>query len=358
MKYLTSLFLILASAGTCAATVSWSPPTQRENGTALALSEISGYSIRYRLVTDNTYSYITVQPSSTTQYQLPLTSGAKYAVQIAAYDTGGLYSNFIDITAKSVSTLPGVPGSPVIDVPACPVIVSNSSSQVATAASSSSKPVISSSSIAAASATSSVASSVSYLTIPYAAKVVPAVLIPGLSAKYYVYRSADFNNVSLSGLTQVNASIVTLQPSASFIATFIQYAGASGINNLASNGENLKTFLKSDADSLDKIPADVGNAGYMRFTGMIKLTAGQYALRVSADDGYSIRINQKVVAEFNGLQPATSRDHPIFIIPTTGYYPIDIKYWDAGGSYSLDVKLANKADNVYNVLSKDILFNF
>ena len=362
MRYFLLLFLLVSTTAS-AVTFKWLPPTQRENGEALSISELGGYEIRYRAATENTYHSVIINSGATTQYITQFPSNSNYTVfQIAAFDTNQLYSNFVNLTPNYIIVAPSPPGSPVsasLDILVCPAPSSSSSSatSIASSSSSSSSSLASSSSSSSTSSRVSNSSSSSYLTVPYAAKTVPARLVPGISGKYYVYKAANFGNVSFVNLTQLNSSIATLQPEASFLATNFQYAGPTS-SGLAGNVSYIKAFLKADGESLDKVPTAIGDAGYIRFLGMIKLTAGQYAFKIAADDGYSIRINQKVVAEFNNVQSVTTRDHPIFNILVTGYYPIDIKYWDAGGFSSLDIKLANKADNVYTVLNKDILFNF
>lgn len=76
----------------------WQPPTQRENGTALSLSEIGGYSIRYRLTTDTVYDYVAADKSQT---QITISSLiGDYVFAIAAYDANGLYSNYVNITPQ------------------------------------------------------------------------------------------------------------------------------------------------------------------------------------------------------------------------------------------------------------------
>lgn len=77
--------------------LSWSHPTERENGEYLELNDIGGYELRYRQNSLDTFKYIIVDGSHTTTYSLgSLASDNDY--QIAVYDTNGLYSNFISIT--------------------------------------------------------------------------------------------------------------------------------------------------------------------------------------------------------------------------------------------------------------------
>lgn len=79
--------------------VTWNIPSQRENGTYLELEEISGYEIRYKPVNSSSYISEIISSNTTTQLVRPdFTSNT--IVLIAAIDTNGLYSRFIQLTPK------------------------------------------------------------------------------------------------------------------------------------------------------------------------------------------------------------------------------------------------------------------
>lgn len=72
---------------------SWAPPTQRENGTALALNEIGGYDaiIQKDGVTISSLSL----SAATQEYTYDLPTKGSYVVRLAVHDTNRLYSNFL-----------------------------------------------------------------------------------------------------------------------------------------------------------------------------------------------------------------------------------------------------------------------
>jgi len=79
--------------------LSWSHPTERENGEYLELNDIGGYELRYRQNSLDTFKYIVVNGSQTTTYSLgSLASDNDY--QIAVYDINGLYSNYVPISPQ------------------------------------------------------------------------------------------------------------------------------------------------------------------------------------------------------------------------------------------------------------------
>jgi len=78
--------------------LSWDPPTQRESGTDLALTEIKGYEIYFTPTEGDTFSR-EVDASNTT-LALTLVPG-EYSISMRTVDTDGLYS----VLSESVSVL-------------------------------------------------------------------------------------------------------------------------------------------------------------------------------------------------------------------------------------------------------------
>ncbi len=83
-------------AGVLGATIEWAHPTARENGDYLELTEIGGYQIRYKAPTAAVFSYITIVGNGTTSYVFTQ-SIVGLQLQIAVYDSSGIYSDFVSI---------------------------------------------------------------------------------------------------------------------------------------------------------------------------------------------------------------------------------------------------------------------
>lgn len=79
-------------------TVEWTPPSARENGEYLELSEIGGYEIRYRRANESRYQTLTIGPRATRHTFTNLLGD--YEFEIAAFDTEGLYSSFVTIRSR------------------------------------------------------------------------------------------------------------------------------------------------------------------------------------------------------------------------------------------------------------------
>ena len=96
LTFLLSLFLSACSGGGGDATAgfSWSAPTEREDGSALALSDIAGYRIYYGLESGIYTGKIDINNHTTTQAQLSSLPSDKYFVVITTIDTGGRESVF------------------------------------------------------------------------------------------------------------------------------------------------------------------------------------------------------------------------------------------------------------------------
>ena len=123
-------------------------------------------------------------------------------------------------------------------------------------------------------------------------------------------------------------------PKATFIATHTNFNSGNG---RLGYWNHLQSFLGSDASSLDNDPPN-NRRGIIRLTGYVYLQAGNHNFRVRADDGFRIKVNGNIVAIRNHNGGAVTYTFPSFNIPQTGYYPIEIVYWDAGGHYELTVE--------------------
>jgi uncharacterized protein YcfL len=78
-------------------TIQWSHPIERENGSYLELNEIGGYEIRVVNRQTSAYTSHLIAGNSTTQYTLN-NYQTTMSIEIAVYDTQGLYSEFVPVT--------------------------------------------------------------------------------------------------------------------------------------------------------------------------------------------------------------------------------------------------------------------
>ncbi|NAZ71841.1 VWA domain-containing protein, partial [Vibrio toranzoniae] len=153
----------------------------------------------------------------------------------------------------------------------------------------------------------------------------------GLSGAYYGHNS-HVSSVA-AALSVINSS----DPDVTFAATDLDYSlrVKSGVDDDA----QLSDFLGDDADSISGNVPNGTTDGVFNVTGAIYLDEGEFALKVNADDGYSIVIDRVVVAEVDRNQSPTERIHNIFEITDAGYHTIEIVYWDQGGDAVLDVDI-------------------
>lgn len=77
-------------------TLDWHIPTERENGDYLELDEIGGYEIKYKKTTDSKFTVVQINDGSVDHYTLSNLSGS-YEFYISAYDTNGMFSEFVKI---------------------------------------------------------------------------------------------------------------------------------------------------------------------------------------------------------------------------------------------------------------------
>ena len=94
----------------------------------------------------------------------------------------------------------------------------------------------------------------------------------------------------------------------------------------------------------------------IRLTGQAYLAAGLYDIRVYADDGFRLRLDDQTVAAFNDIQSPTTRVYTGVPIEG-GLTPLELLYWEQGGNAVLRVefKLSGTADSAYQVLGSQNL---
>ena len=111
MKYLLillSFLSVFAFAETASVQEYWIAPTQRSDGSPLALKEISEYTVRYRLAGAATYTIVKVLPPALSVRIDDLPYG-NYEISYSATDTKGLVSKW------SVTALFTVSAAPVVE---------------------------------------------------------------------------------------------------------------------------------------------------------------------------------------------------------------------------------------------------
>jgi len=78
--------------------LSWSPPTERVNGSDMAASEIGGYEIRVECQDAPAESLQTQDVA----YEIEVTDPGACEFYVATYDTDGIYSDFIKAVSPTL----------------------------------------------------------------------------------------------------------------------------------------------------------------------------------------------------------------------------------------------------------------
>ena len=105
MKYLLLLLLFSGSVFADTATITFTPPTEREDGTLLPANEIGGYNVFVNGVINETSPLL----PTATGFTLDLPSGA-HTVTVTTMDTDGRESLFSIPVAADVPFDPKAPG--------------------------------------------------------------------------------------------------------------------------------------------------------------------------------------------------------------------------------------------------------
>ena len=178
---------------------------------------------------------------------------------------------------------------------------------------------------------------------------------------------------------------------ATFVARTLDYGSSPSVNNSLGSNLNLAAgastagmtngnsalfkFLNrsgaggGDAGSLairsgttDNDAAGTGPTGGLgttsdagiRLTGQVYLEAGVYDIRVTADDGYRLKLQNSTVAMFDGIQGPTTRVYSGVGVEG-GLTPLELIYWEQGGNAVLKIeyKLTGTANGTYKVMGSD-----
>lgn len=110
----------LASAQSCMGTalLTWTPPTQNTDGTAL--TNLAGYKAYWGLAQGNYPNNQQITNSAATSYQVPsLCSGAWFFV-VTAYNTAAVESSFSNVATKTIAAEPTAPARPT-DITVAPM---------------------------------------------------------------------------------------------------------------------------------------------------------------------------------------------------------------------------------------------
>lgn len=77
--------------------LTWIAPKYRENKAILDITELGGYQLRYKLLKDTSFTYVTISDPWTNTYNFSWLEG-DYVFQIAAFDKLGILSDFANFT--------------------------------------------------------------------------------------------------------------------------------------------------------------------------------------------------------------------------------------------------------------------
>ncbi|MDH0748953.1 retention module-containing protein [Pseudomonas sp. GD03842] len=191
---------------------------------------------------------------------------------------------------------------------------------------------------------------------PIAANDIGQPVIGSLQGNYYGYKQgsgAGNDGPNLSSIKQALDFIATHKADATFNASTLNYGGSFG--NGLGNAGNLATFLGNDKGSLvytNGTAQTTTSDAIVELAGKVTMAAGNYSLKITADDGYLVLIDGKQVAAYDANQSPTARTTP-FSLATGGEHSIQIVYWDQGGQAQLKVEVATVTGNVtgaYSVL--------
>jgi surface adhesion protein len=190
--------------------------------------------------------------------------------------------------------------------------------------------------------------------VPVAVNDASTPVVGSLQGNYYGYNEGT-DGPNLGTIKQALDFIAIHPADAAFSATSLNYGGSDFSNNLGTT-TNLSDFLGSDSGSLiyaNGSAQPTTSDAIVELTGKVTMAAGDYSLKITADDGYSVYIDGKQVAAVDNNQPSSTQITS-FSIATTGAHDLQIVYWDQGVYAQLKVEVAPVSSNgvigTYSVL--------
>ena len=78
----------------------WSTPSERANGDSFTEGEIGGFEIRYRESDDEKFKTIVITNPKIDQFLIESIDIKNVTIEVAVFDTDGLYSDFIKATSN------------------------------------------------------------------------------------------------------------------------------------------------------------------------------------------------------------------------------------------------------------------
>ena len=89
-----------AAASASEITLYWSPPLERTNGDPMGIDEIGGYEIRYRSDNSAPFKSIVISDPTVDQWTFTLSQAEASVVEVAVFDTDGIYSDFVRAVSR------------------------------------------------------------------------------------------------------------------------------------------------------------------------------------------------------------------------------------------------------------------
>ncbi|SER97767.1 type I secretion C-terminal target domain (VC_A0849 subclass), partial [Pseudomonas sp. NFACC02] len=191
---------------------------------------------------------------------------------------------------------------------------------------------------------------------PVAVNDVGAPVVGTLQGNYYGYKEGT-DGGNLATIKQALDFIASHKADATFDAKTLNYGGGGAFNNDLGQSGNLSSFLGGDKGSLTYTNGSstqtTTSDAIVELAGKVSMAAGNYSLKVTADDGYMVLIDGKQVIAVDNNQSAATKTAS-FSVTGDGPHDIQIVYWDQGGYAQLKVEVAPVSSNgtvgAYSVL--------
>ncbi|MFT3666276.1 Ig-like domain-containing protein [Piscinibacter sp.] len=183
------------------------------------------------------------------------------------------------------------------------------------------------------------------------------------------------NTAGVSGAADAHFMVRTLDygnsanPVSASLGTNVNVAAGGSVSGLTVDNSQLYRFLSGGGDqgtlTVTTGTADNDNLGRgptsglgstsdaaIRITGDVYLAAGVYDIRVTADDGYRLKLGGQTVAMVDDIQSPTTHTYTGVGLEG-GLTPLELLYWEQGGNAVLKIEYKLSGSSTWSTLSSD-----
>ena len=149
--------------------------------------------------------------------------------------------------------------------------------------------------------------------------------------------SLFFDTGPITSLADAQSAISNAMPTSSFLAYQVDYPNSDSVDTVDAN-TTLPDFLGMNAEDIEGGDSSTIDGSVFEFNGYLHVPVpGTYSFEVGSSEGFSLSIDNTVVAEFDGTRPfGTTTGTHAFV--GSGFFPISLLYYTSDSQAGIELK--------------------